>query len=100
MSASTTTNAHAGDHILTSDPSTPADRILEIDGYVNVPGTLGRLNLNSVTIRGGSAVALHPGDGNYDNSATVNLLAGNVSGNTPNNTAPPRSVPGCTGDTG
>ncbi|WP_281066957.1 hypothetical protein [Streptomyces inhibens] len=42
MSASTTTNAHGGDGILTSDPSTPTVRILEIDGYVNVPGALGR----------------------------------------------------------
>ncbi|WP_244942768.1 hypothetical protein [Streptomyces inhibens] len=100
MSASTTTNAQGDDDILTSDPSTPAARILEIDGYANVPATLGRLNLNSITIRGGSAVAPYPGDGDYNNSGTVNLLAGNVSGNTPNNTAPPRSVPGCTGDTG
>ncbi|MFE0379578.1 hypothetical protein ACFW1M_29360 [Streptomyces inhibens] len=65
-----------------------------------MPATLGRLNVNSITIRGDSAVAPYPGSGNYEYSGTDNLLAGNVSGNTPNNTAPPRSVPGCTGDTG
>ncbi|MFD5898594.1 hypothetical protein [Streptomyces sp. NPDC060366] len=55
---------------------------LEVDGNANVPGTQGRLNLVSVTIRGGSAVAPYHDGGIPNRRGALSLTSSRVTGNT------------------
>ncbi|MGW7007031.1 hypothetical protein ACWGCW_30550 [Streptomyces sp. NPDC054933] len=67
---------------ITRDPSTPAFRILQVEGAANVPGAKGQLSMVGVAIRGGSAVAPYPGGGITNLGGTVSLVSSSVTGNT------------------
>ena len=63
-------------------PSAPPFRVLEIDGPSNVAGTDGRLDLTSVTVRGGSASGSSGGGGIANLGGTLSLLSSSITGNT------------------